>query len=446
MLPRLGRVYDHGSVSDPSAAVRGATTAPARIIVAAIAVLGLTQGPVYRLWTEAPAEWDAFAAPGAIVSTFMVLYLPGAIGLGRSVQTPTTKFFRRYALLIGFCTWMLISTLWSVAPAVTATNTIGLAGPAVLAVWIRRRFSATEAATAVFLAMSTGVLLSAWAIWRDWSSSVDVDGHWAGIYYNRNSLAPVAAVALLSGAYVAIALLRRPHRISGRVRVIPAMAGVATVGAVALRLLFGSRSLTSWAALAAAASIAGVTFVARRRGWSVRALGTWLGALAVSGLVVLYGFTDRISRWAGRGSDLTGRGEIWKYARQGIKERPVLGWGFMAAWRDPAFRERMNWNYLMERVFEAHNGFLEVWLGAGPIGIALLAVLVIVGLVVCVRNLVTTPGESSWWLAVAGFCLVANLFESFVIGHHFMWLLLIASLVGGSTAGGSAEHHATHPG
>jgi hypothetical protein len=34
-----------------------------------------------------------------------------------------------------------------------------------------------------------------------------------------------------------------------------------------------------------------------------------------------------------------------------------------------------------------------------------------------------------WWLVIAAYCLLANLVESFIGGHHIVWLLLASALL-----------------
>ncbi|WP_420450777.1 O-antigen ligase family protein [Ilumatobacter sp.] len=78
---------------------------------------------------------------------------------------------------------------------------------------------------------------------------------------------------------------------------------------------------------------------------------------------------------ATRGKDLTltSRTEIWAGVWTVIKERPWTGYGSGGVWLDPAAEPTSTiLRPLGFSVFHSHNGFLEVWLQFGIIGLVLL--------------------------------------------------------------------------
>jgi O-antigen ligase len=117
---------------------------------------------------------------------------------------------------------------------------------------------------------------------------------------------------------------------------------------------------------------------------------------------------------------------LWHYSWTGVLERPVLGWGWRAAWSTPEFLKRDLWWTTSGAQF-SHNGFLEVLLGGGFIaGLMFLVFVVWSGWVrvgsVCKEEL------GQWSFALSAFILVANSQEVFITGNHFLWVLLVASL------------------
>ena len=63
--------------------------------------------------------------------------------------------------------------------------------------------------------------------------------------------------------------------------------------------------------------------------------------------------------------------EIWKQVWRFILQRPILGWGYAAFWRGiegQSFEVVAAMRFI---VFHAHNGFLEIWLELGILGLAL---------------------------------------------------------------------------
>ncbi len=56
---------------------------------------------------------------------------------------------------------------------------------------------------------AAGVLFSYLAVKRNWDFAISIEGHWNGIYFNRNSLAPVAAVGLLAAVSILLITVTR---------------------------------------------------------------------------------------------------------------------------------------------------------------------------------------------------------------------------------------------
>ena len=87
-------------------------------------------------------------------------------------------------------------------------------------------------------------------------------------------------------------------------------------------------------------------------------IGAW-SLLEVSGL----------TRILGRDSSLTGRMDLWSLVVEAIGRRPWLGYGYQAFWvtpGGPADGIRMR---LPFTVPHAHDGFLDVWLEIGAVGL-----------------------------------------------------------------------------
>jgi exopolysaccharide production protein ExoQ len=107
---------------------------------------------------------------------------------------------------------------------------------------------------------------------------------------------------------------------------------------------------------------------------SLLAAGTFSASLLFpSVLAGLYS-----SQLAGRGTDslstLTGRLPLWSMALQFVAERPILGYGFYSFWT-PAhiqyFSQRLDWD-----VPESHNGYIELLLSLGLVGLSLYLTLI----------------------------------------------------------------------
>jgi O-antigen ligase len=127
-----------------------------------------------------------------------------------------------------------------------------------------------------------------------------------------------------------------------------------------------------------------------------------------------------------------GRSEIWKYSWNGFLERPVLGWGWLSAWRSDAFKWMDFW-WTVEGVAWSHNAFLDILLGGGLVAMLLFSAATIWGLFRLVPIHEETPIDS-WSISFIFFSLAMCTQESFIIGNHFLWMLFVAVLTSGATS------------
>jgi O-antigen ligase len=98
-------------------------------------------------------------------------------------------------------------------------------------------------------------------------------------------------------------------------------------------------------------------------GTFIAAVAAAIGAMHISSLAHLLG----------RDATLTGRTEIWKQIWPFVMERPILGWGYAGFFRGiqgESFRVAAALRFV---VFHAHNGFMEIWLELGAMGVFLFA-------------------------------------------------------------------------
>jgi len=412
----------------------------APMILAVLLIWALTQGPVYTLWARDPDAVDLFAAPTAIVTTFLALYAFVAYSFAR-MQVSPPRLGVAEGLVGALVLLVAASTLWSVAPAITFGAAAGLAGAAAGGLWFSHRFAPAGQAVLVFIAMGIGVTWSGFALWRGWPTARNEWELWVGLYFNRNSLAPVAAICLLASCFVLPPVVFGKHRwTAGRSA---AVLAVAAVDAVAIVLLIGSKSRTSLFALAAAVIVCTAVAVARHWVASPRARAGLVAGLVVAGMAVVAVSASWISGRLGRDTSLNGRNDIWSVVLHRARERPVTGWGFNAAWYDTAFREPLSDGTVLAPVIrEAHNGYLELLLGAGPVALVLGVAAVVVGMVRAVKRALAGSSVIDLWpVALIGFCATANLLETFVSPNHFLWLLLVAAIL--PSSGNTALPHST---
>jgi exopolysaccharide production protein ExoQ len=142
------------------------------------------------------------------------------------------------------------------------------------------------------------------------------------------------------------------------------------LGLIGAWLIYLSDSKTSMVCLALGALIiAGVRLpVLRNR---IQAFGAYfvVGAVAFYFVDSSIGLTEWIVTSLGRDMTFTGRTEVWDELLA-LRTDPLLGTGFLSLWDDMRYR-----SILPEWVGgSAHNGYLEIYLAGGFVGIGVLAI------------------------------------------------------------------------
>jgi hypothetical protein len=168
---------------------------------AATLLFFLTQGPVLSMWLASEQE-NGRPALASQLATYFVVQIPALVLVSR--QKFTLRDVRGpLGLLAIFCIWLTATTLWATNGQHSAVESVSLLTTFICGVYFAKRFTLIEKLTIVVVAMQPGLLLSRYAIAHDWDLSTSIEGFWVGIYFNRNSLAPVAMVSVIS----ALALL-----------------------------------------------------------------------------------------------------------------------------------------------------------------------------------------------------------------------------------------------
>ncbi len=106
----------------------------------------------------------------------------------------------------------------------------------------------------------------------------------------------------------------------------------------------------------------------------ISALGKYMLS-AVVGFFLLdwkFGITESVLSFLGRDMTFTGRTEVWREL-MATNTNPLYGTGFMSFWDDPFYQSQLpSWV-----AFSAHNGYLEIYLAGGILGVVALAVMIL---------------------------------------------------------------------
>lgn len=146
-------------------------------------------------------------------------------------------------------------------------------------------------------------------------------------------------------------------------------------------------------------------------------------------LVVTYGLLINpnigLVEAVGRDSTLTGRTTLWNQVLA-LTVNPFFGAGYESFWLGERLQKM--WDVNWEHPNQAHNGYLEVYLDLGWMGLTLLAVVVITGYRNIVRLLRTDPIVGKLRLAFLVIALVYNLTEHAFRELHPVWIAFLLAV------------------
>jgi O-antigen ligase len=397
------------------------------IAYGAVALLALTVGPVYTLWRNAQLNNAALPIDAAHLSTFIVVQLPALFLLGRRAN-PMLLWKSAESFLVALVAWMLFTSAMSDFGAYAIGNAVKVALCVTTGLYLASSFSRNQQMIVVALATQAGVLISRFAIARNWPESTYELREWSGIYVNPNLLGPVAAAACISLLFAVI-----PHfaRIPRQWRIAAGVV-VADITLFNLIVLYHTRAFTSifstivvFAILITTYGINQALSRGKRKFWWRNSVAVLTGGL-ITLLVVLYKFSSIVSGKLLPKSVLQERIFAWDFSWTGFLERPWLGWGSGVAWSNPVFR-RLDLNWTVEKIGHSHSAYLEVLLSGGIIAGILLGAYLFAALF-RLANLSDPRLIDVMRIAVVFFCLIAALFEPFIVTNYFLWPILVMVL------------------
>jgi len=323
---------------------------------------------------------------------------------------------------------IIVSTIWSVDPALTFKRSVLTTGVCLFDLYVAVAIGADR----LLKLVSTTIVISALAsilvvvalptVGREVTEGLV--GDWRGVFPQKNVLGHVMSI----GATIELFLLLRAGR--------PLWLGLARFSLCCL-LVVMAHSASSLLSVVLA-SLLFAFYAAFRRGVAsgVICLIVGLSGVALAGAVfggdasILYALLDR-------DPSLSGRTDLWLYVMDAIRERPYFGWGYLAFWVPDTSRVVYIQNQIGWPAPNAHNGYLELALSAGLIGLAGFVMTGVWALRRAISAMLRPSDLGALLLIVTIQLLVANLTESFMIGASvFGWnIFSILVLKAGIEAG-----------
>ncbi len=251
--------------------------------------------------------------------------------------------------------------------------------------------------------------------------------YYTGVTTNKNELGYVCLVFGLASIWRILSVVSG-ERTTGKTGVLVAHG---TILAMVFWLFAMAGSMTSLSCFLMGTVIvmtANMRIVTRRP-WAVHLIvGTMLAA-SVSTLFLDVG--SGVLETMGRNPTLTGRTEIWRLVLK-MTGNPILGTGFESFWLGKRL-EKM-WSVYWWHPNQSHNGYIEIFVNLGWLGVLLLSVLILTNYQNVVKAFRSKSEAGKPRLAFFVVAVAYNFTESAFKAMHPVWivfLLMTISVPGG---------------
>ncbi|MBD6619945.1 O-antigen ligase family protein [Komarekiella sp. 'clone 1'] len=330
------------------------------------------------------------------------------------------RIANREKLLWILTTIIFLSFLWSDIYSETLRNNREVLQMTSFGLYFATRFSLKEQVKLVALTFSIGALLSLFSALVIPTIAIhakDHNGAWRGIYDYKNTL---GAMMIINSLALFLLPIDNPrHRIYQKIGI-----------AISLLMILLCTSRTSLVVCLILALILSFYRNFRWRG-KITVLFLDIGILIMGCVGTLV-----ISNWAtlitslGRDPTLTGRTLIWNFIFMKLEDRPWLGYGRSAFWSHESkyaaeAGETLGYGLILPH---AHNGFIDIILDIGYIGLFIFIIIYFTAFIRSVKRAYATNNpEDLWPLGFLIFLAMNNMTESYLLRlSNIYWTLFIA--------------------
>jgi len=289
-------------------------------------------------------------------------------------QVSVSEVIQNNGWLIVFVFYCFISIAWSDFPSVAFKRWIKILGHPIMALIILTEPNPDQAVKTLlkrcaYVVVPVSILFIKYypklgRAFDEWGSPMNT-----GITQNKNSL---GSDGLILGFFFFWYLLQiwQTERSTQRRNELRLIAGFLIGILYLLRL---AHSATATISLFVAILI--VVFV------GIRSIKNFIGTYMLAALVLVaaaelaFGISGRLSESLGRGSEMSGRTVLWANCLE-VQPNPIFGTGFQSFWLGERLK-RMAAFYQGWHPGGAHNGYLDMYLNLGLIGLSILIGLLI---------------------------------------------------------------------
>jgi len=374
------------------------------------ALLLLATGAGQSFFGDATRSSTSDGQP-ALQAAFGLLYLAIFAMLVTRFRTAALDAIKRDKWTLVLCLWAMSSALWSADPGESFRRSLGLLGTSMAGLFVGLRYEPRQQLKIISWVIGIGAAASLIVCLVAPGIGITSDGAWGGIYLIKNTLGRMMALGAL--CFALLALGERRHR---AVRI--------AFFLLCCALLVLSRSATAVVVTVLILAVMPLRRLIYLRTSRLLAAAAVLVPVVAGAVIWVVEYADEILLALGRTSSLSGRIPLWQLVWDEITQRPILGYGFTAfwnSWEGQRVSDTVAWDVAVPH---AHNGFLEIWLGLGIIGLGMLLLSLGRNFALALR---AARGHSdiehSWPLLLLVFTLLYNLTENSMLGVNSMpWM------------------------
>ena len=304
------------------------------------------------------------------------------------------------------------STLWSAIPSISFRRGTFLLLSTLIAYYFTVEYEPEEQIKILAVVGSIaalGTILVAVFLPQYGVDQIYHQGEWRGFYFQKN----ICAGAMLLFAAPLFGLKR------GSSRILFTIYGLGVLFVLAM-----TQCRNGWVVAVAVTLLMGVLrLLSRFQAEDRRALFVIGVLFAPVCAWIVWAMSGTLLSMLGRDATFTGRTGIWETAMAGIIARPVLGYGYHAFW-EALYGEVVSTH--------AHNGFLQLALDLGLIGVALF----LLSLLMAIRDVATClrsdrPAYVDWYIATILVVVFFSMSEPFLVTDRTLtWVLYVVACVG----------------
>jgi exopolysaccharide production protein ExoQ len=400
--------------------------------------------PVIWLWivgSRPVSMWLGVSGPpsgGGLAATldgspfdaafFQALIIAGVIVLARRGNRAKALLKATSPVLIYFL-YCLLSTAWSPFPEPSFKRWIKCVGDLVMVLVM---VTDPHPGAALHRVISrVGFILFPFSVMLIKCTNLgvvyDVDGpSYTGVTTNKNTFGLILYVVSI-GVFWNVCTLLRDKEAYNRTRRLIAQFTLLAFSVVLLQMAHSATSVFCFV-LGSGLILISSLKVIQKRPARLHALCAGIFLLGAVGMLSGGG---AVTSSMGKTADFSGRTEIWAAALASA-DSPLIGTGFESFWNKNAHKvANILWYYQsIGNLNSAHDGYLQIYLDLGWIGVCLISIIIISGYARSVKAFRGNPEMGGLFLAYIVTCVFYNISEA---GFRILtpsWISLLLAVIG----------------